>query len=60
MAVNIYTEMGRFSTAAKLEKETGELYEKENDLENAVAHYKAAADYYEGENSKRYCLIFPS
>ena len=34
--------------------------EKENDLENAVAHYKAAADYYEGENSKRYCLIFPS
>jgi alpha-soluble NSF attachment protein len=60
LAIDMYTGMGRFSTAAKLEKELAELYEKENDDENAVLHYQNAADHYEAENAKsstNQCLL---
>jgi tetratricopeptide (TPR) repeat protein len=61
-AINIYTEDGRFSTAAKYEKDLGEMYETEGDLENAIKHYQKAADYYEGEGSSTYelCPFFLS
>ena len=51
-----YTEEGRFSIAAKYQKEIAEHYESENDLENALEAYEAAADFYEGEGSTTYVL----
>ncbi len=51
-AVNIFTDSGRFSNAAKLEVELAELLEEEGHLEEAVQHLKTAADFYEGENQK--------
>jgi len=50
-AINIYTSDGRFSMAAKYEKEIAEIYENNNDPKNAVPHYETAAQYFEGENS---------
>lgn len=50
-AVEFYTDEGRFSVAAKHQKEIAELYETENDLDNSIANYQLAADYYEGEGS---------
>jgi len=58
-AVNIYKEDGKFSMAAKYEKEIAELCEPE-DVEKAIVHYQLAADYYEGENastSANSCLL---
>mmetsp|Transcript_17100 Transcript_17100/g.66596 ORF Transcript_17100/g.66596 Transcript_17100/m.66596 type:complete len:286 (+) Transcript_17100:100-957(+) len=49
--VAYYTEEGRFSIAAKYQKEIAEHYEAENDLENAIEAYESAADFYEGEGS---------
>jgi len=51
LAVEIYTDLGRFSSAAKHQKETAELYESEMELDNAIAAYERAADYYMGEDS---------
>jgi len=51
-AISIFTEIGRFSTAAKLEKELAELCEEEENFEAAIQHYQTAADYFEGENQK--------
>ncbi|XP_049850791.1 uncharacterized protein LOC126323915 [Schistocerca gregaria] len=59
-AIVIYREMGRFNTAARLEKEIGETYENDDESALAVEHYKLAADYYEGEgqNTNRdNCLL---
>lgn len=59
-AVHIYTEMGKFTGAAKLEKELGELLEDEMELEQAINHLQTAYDYYEGEGQKssaNTCLI---
>jgi alpha-soluble NSF attachment protein len=50
-AVELYTDDGRFSIAAKHQKEIGELYEQELDFENAIEAYQTAGEYYEGENS---------
>ncbi|KAG4080059.1 hypothetical protein HA402_007614 [Bradysia odoriphaga] len=51
-AIEIYTEMGRFSIAAKHHQAIAELYEGEgNDLQRAVQHYESAADYSRGEES---------
>jgi len=49
--IEFYTEEGRFSIAAKHQKELAELYEDQSDLENAIAAYQTAADYHEGEGS---------
>jgi alpha-soluble NSF attachment protein len=50
-AIEFYTDEGRFSIAAKHQKELAELYESEADLENAISAYQLSADYYEGEGS---------
>jgi alpha-soluble NSF attachment protein len=49
--IEFYTEEGRFSIAAKHQKELAELYEDQSDLESAISAYQTAADYYEGEGS---------
>lgn len=59
-AVDIYTDNGRFSLAAKLQKDLAEMYESEGDKEGAMNAYQLAADYYEGENSPsaaKTCLV---
>uniref|UniRef100_A0A3P8Y9T5 N-ethylmaleimide-sensitive factor attachment protein, beta b n=1 Tax=Esox lucius TaxID=8010 RepID=A0A3P8Y9T5_ESOLU len=51
-AVDIYTDMGRFTIAAKHHITIAEIYESELvDIEKAIAHYEQAADYYKGEES---------
>ncbi|XP_012682189.1 N-ethylmaleimide-sensitive factor attachment protein, beta b [Clupea harengus] len=51
-AIDIYTDMGRFTIAAKHHITVAEVYESELvDIEKAIAHYEQAADYYKGEES---------
>lgn len=51
-AIEIYTDMGRFTIAAKHHISIAEIYETELvDIDKAVAHYEQAADYYKGEES---------
>ncbi|XP_009472896.1 PREDICTED: alpha-soluble NSF attachment protein [Nipponia nippon] len=51
-AIEIYTDMGRFTIAAKHHISIAEIYETELvDIEKAIAHYEQAADYYKGEES---------
>ncbi|EEB20034.1 Soluble NSF attachment protein, putative [Pediculus humanus corporis] len=51
-AIEIYTDMGRFTMAAKHHQTIAEVYETEAaDLERAVQHYEQAADYFKGEES---------
>lgn len=51
-AIYIYTEMGRFSIAAKHHITVAEIYENEAaDIEKAIIHFERAADYYQGEES---------
>lgn len=51
-AIEIYTDMGRFTIAAKHHQAIAEIYESEMiDLEKAMQHYKQAADYFKGEES---------
>uniref|UniRef100_A0A8C5R140 NSF attachment protein alpha n=1 Tax=Leptobrachium leishanense TaxID=445787 RepID=A0A8C5R140_9ANUR len=51
-AIEIYTDMGRFTIAAKHHISIAEIYEAELvDIEKAIAHYEQAADYYKGEES---------
>jgi len=59
-AIEFYTDEGRFSIAAKHQKELAELYEGDMDLENAIAAYQLSADYFEGEgsgSSANQCLL---
>ena len=51
-AIEIYTDMGRFSIAAKHHMTVAEIYETEIvDIEKAITHFEKAADYYKGEES---------
>lgn len=51
-AIEIYTDMGRFTMAAKHHQSIAEMYEAEAmDLERALQHYEQAADYFRGEES---------
>ncbi|KAM9250052.1 beta-soluble NSF attachment protein [Dugong dugon] len=51
-AIDIYTDMGRFSIAAKHHITIAEIFETELvDIEKAIAHYEQSADYYKGEES---------
>lgn len=51
-AIEIYTDMGRFTMAAKHHQNIAEMYESDAvDLERAVHHYEQAADYFRGEES---------
>lgn len=51
-AIEIYTDMGRFSIAAKHHMTVAEIYENEGaDIEKAISHFERAADFYKGEES---------
>ncbi|KAL2095030.1 hypothetical protein ACEWY4_009749 [Coilia grayii] len=51
-AIEIYTDMGRFTIAAKHHVSIAEIYENEMlDIEKAVAQYEQAADFYKMEES---------
>ncbi|KAF5907821.1 alpha-soluble NSF attachment protein, partial [Clarias magur] len=51
-AIEIYTDMGRFTIAAKHHVTIAEIFETELvDIDKAIAHYEQAADYYKGEES---------
>jgi alpha-soluble NSF attachment protein len=51
-AVDIYTDMGRFTIAAKHHQTIAEIFESEvADLDKAMQHYEQAADYFKGEES---------
>ena len=46
-AVDIYTDMGRFTIAAKHHQTIAEIYESDiADLDKAMNHYEQAADYF--------------
>lgn len=50
--IEIMTDMGRFSTAAKHHMTVAEMYESDIvDLEKAITHFEQAADYFKGEES---------
>lgn len=61
MAINIYTDMGRFTMAAKHHITVAEIHEgNSSDLEKAIFHYEQAAQYYKGEeanSSANKCLL---
>ncbi|KAJ8685421.1 hypothetical protein QAD02_021214, partial [Eretmocerus hayati] len=51
-AIEIYTDMGRFTTAAKHHQSIAEIYESDViDLDRCIQHYERAADYFRGEES---------
>lgn len=50
-AVTLLAEEGKFSVAAKHQKDIAETCEKEEKFDLAMEAYEAAADFYEGENS---------
>ncbi|MCJ8748727.1 hypothetical protein PDJAM_G00168210 [Pangasius djambal] len=51
-AIDIYTDMGRFTIAAKHHITVAEIYESDLlDIDKALAHYEQAGDYYKGEES---------
>lgn len=50
-AISKLSELGRFGTAAKHAETIAGLYEKDNNLAEAVLFYQQAADYNAGENS---------
>jgi len=46
-AIDIYTDMGRFTVAAKHHQTVAEMYEGDGaDLDKAMKHYEQAADYF--------------
>ncbi|KAK3747132.1 hypothetical protein QZH41_015119, partial [Actinostola sp. cb2023] len=51
-AIDIFTDMGRFTMAAKNHITVAEIYESSLvDLDKSIYHYEQAADYYRGEES---------
>ena len=50
-AADRFVNMGRFSVAAKHMKDMAEMFENDNELEEAIQSYETAAQFYEGENS---------
>ncbi|KAL9263207.1 Alpha-soluble NSF attachment protein-like protein [Drosera capensis] len=48
-AVNIFSEIGRFSMAARYCKDIGELYEQVQNFEQAIVYYERAAEFFQGE-----------
>jgi len=58
--IRFYTEEGRFSMAAKYQKEVAEMCEADEDISGAMEAYQTAAEYYEGEgavSSGNQCLL---
>lgn len=50
-AVELFTDEGRFSIAAKQLKEIAEFLESEMEFEKAIDEFQQAADFFEGEGS---------
>ncbi|XP_031341384.1 alpha-soluble NSF attachment protein-like isoform X2 [Photinus pyralis] len=51
-AIVIFTDLGRFTLAAKLHKTIAEIYESDaTDLTRSVQHYEQASDYFRGEEN---------
>lgn len=51
-AIDIYTEAGRFTIAAKHHQTIAEIFEGEGaDLDKAMHHYQQSADFFRGEES---------
>ena len=50
-AVAIQIDLGRFTTAAKLQKEIADLCESDGDTAGAMDAYQQAADWYQAEES---------
>eukprot|EP00088_Acartia_fossae_P041758 TRINITY_DN43692_c0_g1_i1.p1 TRINITY_DN43692_c0_g1~~TRINITY_DN43692_c0_g1_i1.p1 ORF type:complete len:293 (+),score=72.65 TRINITY_DN43692_c0_g1_i1:126-881(+) len=51
-AIDIYTESGRFTIAAKHHQTIAEIFEGEGaDLDKAMHHYQQSADFFRGEES---------
>ena len=49
---------GRFTMSAKHHTTIAEMYETDYpDLEQSMNHYQKAADYYKGEESKRFVCV---
>jgi alpha-soluble NSF attachment protein len=60
MAVEIFCELGRFSVAAKQQKEIAELYEEEKEYDECIVNYEKAAEYFSTEDassSANACLL---
>jgi alpha-soluble NSF attachment protein len=51
-ASKIYLDLGKFASAAKVEKEMGDMLEEAEDFANAITHLQLAADYFDSENQK--------
>jgi alpha-soluble NSF attachment protein len=51
-AIRIYTNSARFQQCARLTKEVAEMQEANKNVPAALASYSAAADFYDGEDSK--------
>ncbi len=59
-AVAVQIDLGRFTTAAKLQKEIADIHEASGNLNAAMEAYQTAADYYQGEeatSSANQCLL---
>lgn len=51
-SIEIYTDMGRFTIAAKHHQTIAEIYDTECiDMDKSMQHYEKAADYFKGEES---------
>ncbi|KAK1284140.1 hypothetical protein QJS10_CPB21g00465 [Acorus calamus] len=48
-AVNLFMEIGRLNMAARYCKEIGELYEAEQNFENAIDYFERSADLFQSE-----------
>ncbi|TYZ60433.1 hypothetical protein PybrP1_009383 [[Pythium] brassicae (nom. inval.)] len=49
-AISMLCDAGRFSNAAKLQKQIAEIYESQDNKEEALENFRQAADYFDGEN----------
>ncbi|EER93873.1 hypothetical protein BDA96_01G188700 [Sorghum bicolor] len=48
-AVNLFLEIGRLNMAARYSKDIGDIYQQEQDLENAAVYLNRAADLFDSE-----------
>lgn len=51
-AIAMLCDAGRFSNAAKLQKQIAEVFEGQDNKEEALEAYRQAADYFSGENQQ--------
>ncbi|TKY47603.1 Alpha-soluble NSF attachment protein [Spatholobus suberectus] len=49
-SVNLFCDIGRLSMSARYLKEIAELYESEQNIEQALVYYEKSADFFQGED----------